>query len=414
MLTVPASFTAAQRVTEAFGDTKEQLAYLPDGANLGHSCGDPVAIASLREGEHVLDLGSGGGINVFLAASKVGPTGQVVGLDASPNMISLSRQNSASRNLKPPHVSFTQCPLTETLPVISDSVDCILSNCITNPLLASGAAHLFKEAYRVLRVGGRLAVSDIIAKAALPDDIRNDLSAHISCIPRTVALEEYKQFLSEAGFHEISFVATEPDLNMHSQNGINAQQTSGQLVAVIACSSDGSAKPSYNVNEYVASYLIRAVKPGKPVAEKAVNVLRHWWDAYPGVESAPPHQLTPDDVAGLIRASGTDYAVIDVRGNDHMGGHVRGSYQRAAQTFYDDLPRFFDQFRDTEKVIFYCGSSRGRGPRCAGWYQDYLDGTGFEHKSKAYVLQGGAKEWLLRFKGQDELVDYDEMTVSMF
>ncbi|KAF8626489.1 hypothetical protein AX17_006545 [Amanita inopinata Kibby_2008] len=397
----------ARTVAEALGYTKEQLEGIPDGANMGLSCGNPVATASLKEGEHVLDLGSGGGIDVFLAASKVGPTGQVVGLDNSMDMVELARQNAAKQNFKSPNVSFVQASLTENLPITSDSVDCILSNCVINLLPLAGKAGLMKEAHRVLRPGGRMTLDDIVAKNPLPDNILNDLKAYVNCISGAITLDEYKQLFADAGFQGVSFVATNRDLNVYYEGNANK----GRSCCRATATGQVPTKPDYDANEYVASYQIRALKSGdvstdtKPLPDV---LLRHW-DAFPTVKASPP-PLTAEEVLSLIRdpsSSSTDYAVVDVRRNDHAGGHVRGSHQCPAQTFHNDLPQFFDKFKNTEKVIFYCGSSNGRGPRCAGWYQDYLDTVGQERASKAYVLEGGIRGWLSKYKGQDDLVDYD-------
>jgi len=131
----------------------------------------------------------------------------------------------------------------------------------------------------------------------------------------------------------------------------------------------------------------------------------NWWDAYPAFKSHAP-LITADDLAVLLSAKDENLAVIDVRRNDHNGGHVRGSAQWPAQSFYDDLPSFFEQYRNKEKVVFYCSSSRGRGPRCAGWYQDYLNETGTS-TSTAYILQGGIKTWLDKYADDEEFVDKD-------
>lgn len=131
----------------------------------------------------------------------------------------------------------------------------------------------------------------------------------------------------------------------------------------------------------------------------------NWWDAYPAFKSSAP-LFTVEDLAELLRAKAENVAVIDVRRNDHAGGHVRGSSQWHAQTFYDNLPKFFEQHHNTEKVVFYCGSSMGRGPRCAGWYQDYLNETGTT-TSTAYILQGGIKAWLEKYADDENLVDKD-------
>jgi len=138
----------------------------------------------------------------------------------------------------------------------------------------------------------------------------------------------------------------------------------------------------------------------------------NWWDAYPEVKSSPPN-ITAEEVAALIRDPGKtqkDFAIIDVRRDDHAGGHVRGSHNWAAQTFHDNLANFYSIFGPTKQVIFCCGSchSTSRGARTAGWYQDYLDSVhGSTHSSAAYILEGGAKGWLAKFSGEADLVDKD-------
>jgi len=138
-----------------------------------------------------------------------------------------------------------------------------------------------------------------------------------------------------------------------------------------------------------------------------VTPLLHWWDAYPAVQSIDIPRMSSQEVADVIRhAPQGGYAIIDVRRNDHAGGHVRGSHQWPAQTFYDDLDLFYEKFESVEKVFFYCMSSNGRGPRCAGWYQDYLNNKG-NTTSKAFVLRGGMKEWLENFRDAVDLVDQE-------
>ncbi|KAF8896114.1 S-adenosyl-L-methionine-dependent methyltransferase [Infundibulicybe gibba] len=365
-----ASASYAEKVAKSFGYSAEELETLPENANMGLSCGNPLATASIKEGETVLDLGSGGGIDILLAASKVGPIGQAIGLDMSPNMISLARQNAKKKNLFPPQVCFIQTGLTESLPIASDSVDCILSNCVINLLPVSGKESLLKEAYRVLKPGGRVVLDDIIAKTILPDDILANLASYVNCVSGAIQLDEYKRSLIRG----TSMIPEQPD---------------------------------YNANDWVAAYQIYAIKSGVPTGDSPPALLRSW-DAYPAVQSTPP-VITAEAVASLIRDKSKNesgYAVIDVRRNDHGGGHVRGSHQWAAQTFYDDLPKFFEKFGNTKEVIFYCGSSAGRGPRCAGWYQDYLDAEGTQGSS-AKILEGGIKGWLNKFPDQEDLVDCD-------
>ncbi|KAH9978361.1 NAD(P)-binding protein [Russula compacta] len=378
----------SRSVAEAFGYTPEQLQTIPMESNMGLSCGNPVAAAGAKEGERILDLGCGGGIDVLLAASKVGATGQAIGLDISSDMISLARRNAQRQNLHSPQVAFVQAPLTEPLPISSGSIDCILSNCVINLLPLSGKANLFKEAFRVLKPGGRIVLDDIIAKKSLPDDIRNNLALYVGCIAGAIESDIYRQLLVEAGLTDIVFVDTRGDINVYAKaNGSSTTSCPQQ--------SNPPPRPNFDSND------------GSSHCE-ARDALLRWWDAYPPVKSSA-ELIDINELASLIRdvnLNKSDYSVIDVRRDDHAGGHVRNSTQCPAQTFYDDLPSFFKKFGQTSKVIFYCGSSNGRAPRCAGWYQDCLNDNGVT-SSKAYVLEGGIKAWLSKFGEDADLVDED-------
>ncbi|KXN82354.1 Arsenite methyltransferase [Leucoagaricus sp. SymC.cos] len=394
-------------VASSAGYTQEQLATLPVGANLGMSCGNPVSSARLRKGEAVLDLGSGGGIDVFLAADLVGSNGVVVGLDASKDMIDLARQNAKVKGVRPPHIAFAHASLTDDLPIESNSVDCILSNCVLNLLPVAAKASVLKEAFRVLKPGGRINLADVVAIREMPPHIKTDMTHYVNCVSGAVTPEEYKGFLMDAGFDEISLIDTGKDLTACSGPPQERQSAPGEQ----CCTQPPAAsavKSNLNFREYAASYQVSASKPCKPASPVSATVLKNWWYGYPEVKSTPT-SLAADDVATLIRdptKSNKDFTVIDVRRNDHAGGHVRGSHQCPAQTFYDNAPGYFDKFKDSEEVIFYCQSSNGQGPRCAGWYQDYLNSIGYT-SSKAYVLAGGIKGWMSKYKGEDDLVDYD-------
>ncbi len=171
---------------------------LGEGADLGLGCGNPTAIASLRPGETVLDLGSGGGFDSFLAARAVGPTGKVIGVDMTPEMITLSRGNA--RKLKAANVEFRLGEI-EHLPVADGTVDVILSNCVIN--LSPEKQAVFDEAFRVLRIGGRLAISDVVAVAPIPDALRTQAAAIAGCIGGAALLDDVKQMLAKAGFKSI-------------------------------------------------------------------------------------------------------------------------------------------------------------------------------------------------------------------
>ncbi|KAF4613837.1 hypothetical protein D9613_008096 [Agrocybe pediades] len=405
-------FVDAKSVAEAFGYTDEELSSVPEGAHMGLSCGNPVATATIKEailrvnqkGETVVDLGSGGGIDVFLAAQKVGPSGKAIGLDMSEDMIALARKNAAKKGLKPPHVAFVQAYLTEPLPIESNSVDCIISNCVINLLPQEGKAFALKEVHRILKPGGRVVLNDIVAKKPLPENIKNDMASYVGCISGAIVIDEYKMLLQDAGLGNLLFVDTKSDLGVYYQSSEDGGALGTPGCCTPAPPGTKAGKPDYDVNEWVASYQIYALKEDGP-AEIPSTALLRWWDAYPVVKSSPP-SMTAEEVASLIRSSATDFAVIDVRRNDHAGGHVRGSHNVHAQTFYDELPEVYQKFKDVPKVIFYCQSSNGRGPRCAGWYQDYLDSQG-NKTSSAFVLKGGIKNWLSTFEGQEDLIDKD-------
>lgn len=182
------------------GYTASQLANLPDGANLGLGCGNPHAIAALEPGARVLDLGSGGGIDCLLAADQVGPTGHVIGVDMTAEMITLARKNAAERD----NVEFRLGEI-EHLPLADQSVDVVLSNCVVNLSPDQGA--VYREAFRVLAPGGRLAISDVITTAPLPDAVRSSIEALVGCVANAASAEEIEGHLTEAGFTDVRVTA---------------------------------------------------------------------------------------------------------------------------------------------------------------------------------------------------------------
>src|SRR6516165_4298373 len=199
-------------VAEAFGYTPEELASIPAEANMGLSCGNPTAVAGLRPGETVVDLGSGGGLDVFLAARKVGPTGRAIGIDMTPEMLDLARRNAEKSGLT--NVEFHRATI-DKLPLPDGSADCVISNCVIN--LAPDKPAVFREVARVLRPGGRLAVSDIALKKPLPAEVGQDMMAYVGCIAGAVLIEEYRRQLAEAGFAAVEVIDTGADLNAYAK-----------------------------------------------------------------------------------------------------------------------------------------------------------------------------------------------------
>jgi ubiquinone/menaquinone biosynthesis C-methylase UbiE len=187
------------------GYLKDDLENLPpDAVAASAGCGNPTAIAGLKEGETVLDLGSGGGIDAFIAAERVGPKGKAIGVDMTPDMVALARNNQIESGLD--NVEFRLGEI-EHLPVADESVDVVISNCVIN--LSTDKDAVFKEAYRALRSGGRLVVSDIMAKG-IPGEARENLAVWAGCIGGAISIEEYTSKIREAGFRDLKVVANTP------------------------------------------------------------------------------------------------------------------------------------------------------------------------------------------------------------
>jgi arsenite methyltransferase len=205
---------AIARIAAAFGYGEDDLAALPDGANMGLSCGNPLALASLKDGETVVDLGSGGGLDVFLAARAVGPNGRAIGIDMTEEMVALARRNALSGGYA--NVEFHLAPI-EALPLANDCVDCVISNCVLNLVEDKDAA--LAEIFRVLKPGGRLAVSDIALKQALPANIASDLAAWVSCFAGAISIDSNLDKLARAGFGQAQAAPTGADLNIYKEGG---------------------------------------------------------------------------------------------------------------------------------------------------------------------------------------------------
>ena len=191
----------AQDISRSVGYTEEELTAIPEGANLGLGCGNPVALASLREGETVLDLGSGAGFDCFLAAGKVGEKGRVIGIDMTPEMIEKARENAKKGNYR--NVEFRLGEI-ENLPVADNSVDVVISNCVIN--LAPDKRRVFTEAFRVLKPSGRLMISDMVLLKKLPNSIKDSIEAYIGCLSGAVMKDEYIEAITAAGFQEVGII----------------------------------------------------------------------------------------------------------------------------------------------------------------------------------------------------------------
>lgn len=194
----PGCCTGGADKSLAFGYSAEDLASVPEGANMGLGCGNPHVLAALREGETVLDLGAGGGFDCFLAARRVGPTGRVIGVDMTPDMVSKARAGAAELGAR--NVEFRLGEI-EHLPVADASVDVILSNCVIN--LSPDKRAVFEDAFRVLKAGGRMSISDIVATAPLPEALRADQAALTGCISGAVEVKTIERLLTAAGFEDI-------------------------------------------------------------------------------------------------------------------------------------------------------------------------------------------------------------------
>jgi len=270
-----------REVAEAFGYSAAELTSIPAQANMGLSCGNPTAYAHLREGETVVDLGCGGGLDVFLAAQKVGPGGRAIGIDMTAEMLERARRNARLGPEGKPYtnVEFHQATI-DHLPLTDASADCIISNCVIN--LTPDKQAVFHEIARVLKPGGRLAVSDIALKKPLPAEIGNDLLAYVGCIAGAILIDDYRRGLLNAGFSHVEIVDTGSDLNVYgkidnqSSGCAPEAATSKELpLAASGCCSPVSQSMEdglelrrlaellarYNINDYAASVRVYAIKP---------------------------------------------------------------------------------------------------------------------------------------------------------
>jgi arsenite methyltransferase len=240
--------TLAENISKQIGYSEEDLSAVPEGANLGLGCGNPVALASLKEGDVVLDLGSGAGFDCFLAANKVGATGRVIGVDMTPEMLDRARENA--RKDKYENVEFRLGEI-EHLPVADNSVDVVISNCVIN--LSPNKPAVFGETFRALKPGGRLMVSDIVLLEELPDFVKESIDAYVGCVSGASLKDDYLKAISDAGFQDISVIG-------EAGFGVDLLLNDPTIKSMV----DALGAPMEEVKkvaEAVVSIKVRAVKP---------------------------------------------------------------------------------------------------------------------------------------------------------
>lgn len=267
---------AVKSVAAAFGYSAEELAYLPSEANMGLSCGNPVAMAALRDGEVVVDLGCGGGLDVLLASKLVGPKGKAIGIDMTTEM--LERARAGAVKVGATNVEFHQAQI-DHLPLPDASVDCILSNCVIN--LAPDKPAVFREMLRVLKPGGRISISDIALKQSLPPDVASSLQAYVGCIAGAMMITEYQRLLMEAGFEAVVVADTGADLNVYTQASSTGCCSPARDISCCAPASGAAAETNdagssvhegleqvlrqFDVNAYAASVRVYATRGAQSV-----------------------------------------------------------------------------------------------------------------------------------------------------
>jgi SAM-dependent methyltransferase len=238
-------------VAEAFGYSADELTSIPAGANMGLSCGNPTATAHLRPGEVVVDLGSGGGLDVFLAAKMVGPRGRAIGIDMTATMIERARANAEVGGYT--NVGFYESTI-DSIPLPDASVDCVISNCVLN--LAPDKPAVFREIARILKPGGRLAVSDIALKGELPEAIARSMAAYVGCIGGAIRMEDYRDGLLAAGFTHVEILDSGADLNAYAKVE-NQSGCCSPAMAEGSCCSPATATDGGTLHEELADLLSR-------------------------------------------------------------------------------------------------------------------------------------------------------------
>ena len=240
--------TSSEGISKRIGYSEEEIGAVPEGANLGLGCGNPVALASLKQGETVLDLGSGAGFDCFLAANRVGKTGKVIGVDMTPEMITKARKNAKKGNYT--NVEFRQGEI-EKMPVDDSSVDIIISNCVIN--LSPDKKAVFKEAFRVLKPGGRLMISDMVLLKQLPDFVKNSIEAYIGCVGGAIMKNAYLDAVKTAGFRDVKVI----DETIYPLEDI----TNNSTVQAIIKKTGITARKLKDLSDSVASIKLYGQKP---------------------------------------------------------------------------------------------------------------------------------------------------------
>lgn len=247
----PSSFCCGsdlpQEISKKIGYSDEDLSQIPQEANLGLGCGNPVALACLKEGEVVLDLGSGTGMDCFLAAHKVGPKGRVIGVDMTPEMVAKARKIAEKEGYK--NVEFRLGEI-ENLPVADNSVDVIISNCVIN--LSPDKKRVFEEVYRVLKPGGRFMISDLVLLKTLPDFIKESVEAYIGCLSGAVLKNEYINLIKQAGFNDIRII---------KENPFPLELMASDITANIIKKDEQISSGKIRIEDFVVSLQISGIKP---------------------------------------------------------------------------------------------------------------------------------------------------------
>jgi ubiquinone/menaquinone biosynthesis C-methylase UbiE len=242
------STQSTEEMSKRIGYSEDEIESVPEGSNLGLGCGNPIALASLKKGETVLDLGSGGGFDCFLAANKVGKQGKVIGVDMTPEMIDRARENV--RKSKYENVEFRLGEI-ENLPVADGSVDIVISNCVIN--LSPNKKRVFEEAFRVLKPKGRLMISDIVLLKELPEIIRKNVQAYVGCVSGAEMKEKYLKMIENSGFKEVKVI----EENHFSTEDMTDDPTAQEIIET----SEISTEKFGELANSVVSVRVSALKP---------------------------------------------------------------------------------------------------------------------------------------------------------